>query len=75
MNLINRARDLYNQWQQYRVRKAQEKERRLLSMSEDEALDYSFPIFYELGAVEAGKWMDDWRRRKADRGTDTGLTH
>ena len=73
MNLINWVRDLYRQWRKYRVRIAQEKEERLLNMSDKEALDYCFPLFYELGAVEAGRWMDDWRRRKAAREANTKL--
>lgn len=69
MNLVSKIKYLFNSWKVYRKRIAEEKEEKFLNMTDEEARKYFFPVFRELGAVKEGRLMDEWRKRKAARGS------
>lgn len=61
--VINWALSLFKVWRDNRVRKTEERSKRYWSMNQERAKEVSFALFYELGAREAGDFMDEWRRR------------
>lgn len=67
VNWTSRAKVFLAKWKQHREIRSREREKRYWNMSEKKADRVSFAIFHELGAMESGLFIDEWRRRKAVR--------
>ena len=61
--MFNQILSLFKLWRDNRVRKAKERSERYWHMSKERAKNISFALFVEVGAREAGDFMDEWKRR------------